>query len=277
MMLSDDQGPLNAPMIRKRGARRYHVITDEGLERSTSHVRDYYDRLAKNWDATHGAESNNPYFERQLEACLKLLIAKSAGKSLALELGAGTGPYLNISAPLFGKLIASDISSSMLAILKGRIARLGLANVIVLQQDAYDLGAIESGSVDFVYSVGLLETISNFDRLFEEVHRVLKPSGTVAGITSNGNCPWYFLRRIIERSERHGRTGRLATARGLKQVLQQVGFTSPEIAYWGAVRPQMRSRPIITALMASEKVIAQTRAIRYLGVLSFSSRKKCSS
>jgi len=250
------------------------VITDEPFELSKSHVRDYYDRVAETWDATHGAESNNPYFERQLENCLKLLIAKSAGKSLAVELGAGTGPYLNISAPRFEKLIATDISSGMLAMLKIRIARLGLENVIVLQQDAYDLCAIESASVDFVYSVGLLETITDFYRLFAEIYRVLKPSGTLAGITSNGNCPWYVLRKIIEGGERHGRTGRLATARGLKDVLQQVGFTSPEITYWGAVRPQMRSRPLIAGLMAAEQLIARTRAVRYLGVLSFLSRKK---
>jgi ubiquinone/menaquinone biosynthesis C-methylase UbiE len=249
------------------------VITDERLELSTSHVRDYYDCLATSWDSTHGVESNNPYFERQLEDRLKLLIGKSAGKSTALELGAGTGPYLNIAAPLFGRLIATDISSGMLAILKSRIARLGLANVTVLQQDAYDLRAIESASVDFVFSVGLLETITDFYPLFTEVHRVLKPSGTVAGITSNGNCPWYLLRRIIDGGERHGRTGRLATPHGLKDVLQRVGFRSPEITYWGAVRPQMRNRPIIAALTAAEKVIARTRADRFLGVLSFSSRK----
>ena len=175
---------------------------------------------------------------------------------------------------MFERLIATDISSGMLAVLKTRIAHLGLANVVVLQQDAYDLRAIESASVDVVYSVGLLETITDFHRLFAEIYRVLKPSGTVAGITSNGNCPWYLLRRVIERGERHGRTGRLATARGLKQVLQQVGFTAPEITYWGAVRPQMRSRLRHYCVAAAEKIIARTSAVRYLGVLSFSSRKE---
>ena len=241
-----------------------------------AYVGDYYDRVAETWDTTHGAESYNPYFARQLQDRLKLLIAESTGKSLAVELGAGTGPYLNVTAPLFERLIATDISRGMLAILKTRIARLGLANVVVLQQDAYDLRAINSASVDFVYSVGLLETITDFHRLFAEVHRVLKPSGTVAGITSNGNCPWYLLRKVIEGGERHCRTGRLATARGLKDVLQQVGFTAPEITYWGAVRPQMRSRLVIAGLMAAEKLIARTSAARYLGVLSFSVTQRTS-
>jgi ubiquinone/menaquinone biosynthesis C-methylase UbiE len=265
---------LERPIIWARDAARRRMISDERVELLKSHVRDYYDGVAKTWDATHGSESYNPHFERQLQDRLKLLIAESAGKALAVELGAGTGPYLNITAPLFGKLIATDISGGMLAVLEARVAHLGLSNVVVLQQDAYDLRAIESASADVVYSVGLLETITDFHRLFAEVHRVLKPGGTVAGITSNGNCPWYVLRRIIEGGERHARTGRLATGCGLKHVLQQVGFTTPEITYWGAVRPQMRSQLVITALAAAEKVIAPTPAARYLGVLSFSSRKK---
>jgi hypothetical protein len=68
---------------------------------------------------------------------------------------------------------------------------------------------------------GLLETIANFRRLFGEIHRVLRPSGTVAGITSNGECSWYRLRKFIEGGERHRRTRQLATARGLDHVLQQ--------------------------------------------------------
>ena len=238
-----------------------------------AYVGDYYDQVAETWDTTHGVKSYNPYFARQLQERLKLLIAESTGKSLAVELGAGTGPYLDVTAPMFERLIATDISSGMLAVLKTRITHLGLANVVVLQQDAYDLRAINSASVDVVYSVGLLETITDFHRLFAEVYRVLKPSGTVAGITSNGNCPWYLLRRVIERGERHCRTGRLATARCLKQVLQQVGFTAPEISYWGAVRPQMRNRLLITVLAAAEKIIAPTATARWLGVLTFSACK----
>jgi ubiquinone/menaquinone biosynthesis C-methylase UbiE len=249
------------------------MILDQGIEVSTNQVRDYYDRVAETWDATEGAECYNPYFARQLRDHLRALLADSAGKPSALELGAGTGPYVDVTAPLFGKLIAADVSRGMLAVLERRIEQLGLANVVSLQQDACDLRAIQSASVDVVYSVGLLEIIADFHRLFAEVHRVLKPSGVVAGVTSNGDCPWYRLRRLLEGGERHGRTGQLATARNLNAVLQRVGFTVPEIVYWGAVRPQMQNRMIVNALATVEKVIAPTPAACYLGALSFRSRK----
>ena len=106
-----------------------------------------------------GTDSYNPYFTRQLRDHLKALLADATGKQSALELGAGTGPSW-ITAPLFAKLIATDLSRGMLTVLERRISQLGLTNVVILQQDAYDLHAVELASVDVVYSVGLLETIS---------------------------------------------------------------------------------------------------------------------
>ena len=249
------------------------MTTHQGIEPSTNQVTDYYDRVAESWDAKEGSERYNPYFACQLRDRLKALLAGSAGKPSALELGAGTGPYVDVTAPLFGKLIAADVSRGMLAVLERRIEQLGLTNVVILQQDACDLRAIQSASVDVVYSVGLLEIIADFHRLFAEAHRVLKPGGVVAGVTSNGDCPWYRLRRLLEGGERHGRTGQLATARGLNVALQRAGLAAPEIVYWGAVRPQMQNPTIINTLATFEKVIAPTPAARYLGVLSFRSHK----
>src|SRR5689334_17681979 len=141
------------------------MMPEQG-ESPLSRVRDYYDRASETWDAMEGTESYNVYFRAQLHNRLKALLADSIGKSAALELGAGTGTYLDVTAPLFGKLIATDVSAGMLAVLERRTSQLGLTNVEILQQDAYELVAIKSASVDVVYSVGLLETIANFPRLF---------------------------------------------------------------------------------------------------------------
>src|SRR6266480_6007550 len=99
-----------------------------GTKPLTNRVRDYYDRVAETWDATEGAQCYNVYFARQLCDHLKALLADSAGKPLALELGAGTGPYVDVTAPLFGNLIAADVSRGMLAVLERRIKQLGLTN-----------------------------------------------------------------------------------------------------------------------------------------------------
>jgi ubiquinone/menaquinone biosynthesis C-methylase UbiE len=237
-------------------------------------ITDYYDRVAETWDESYGAERLSARFARRLHDHLKLLLAGISGSAQALELGAGTGPYIAITAPLFGNVIATDLSEGMLAVFARRLRTLGMSNVTLMQQDACELAGIAPESVDVVYSIGLLETINDFDRLFGAVHRVLKPQGIVAGITSNGDCPWYAAKRWIEGGERHGRTGTLATAARLSDVLSRSGFAPPEIVYWGAAPPGLQNRVIGAALAAAEAIIAPTPLARYLGVLSFRANKR---
>jgi ubiquinone/menaquinone biosynthesis C-methylase UbiE len=243
-------------------------------DRSPASILDYYDRAAETWDKSHGAERQSARFARQLHGCLKLLLADLPDGAQALEVGAGTGPYIGITAPLFGSVIATDLSEGMLAVFARRLRALGLPNVTLMQQDAYELSGIAPKSVDVVYSIGLLETIADYDRLFGSIHRVLTPHGIVVGISSNGECPWYAVRRWIEGGERHGRTGTLATAARLSAVLSRSGFTLPEITYWGAAPPGLQNRLVGAALAAAEAIIAPTPLARYLGVLSFRARKQ---
>jgi ubiquinone/menaquinone biosynthesis C-methylase UbiE len=243
-------------------------------DRSSTTIADYYDRVAKTWDKSHGAERLSARFARQMHDRLKRLLADVPSGAQGLELGAGTGPYIGITAPLFGSVIATDVSEGMLAVFARRLRALGLSNVTLMQQDACELSGIAPESVDVVYSIGLLEVIADFDRLFGAIHRVLKPRGIVAGISSNGECPWYFAKRWIQGGERHGRTGTLATAARLSDVLSRSGFAPPEIVYWGAAPPGLQNRLINAALAAAETVIAPTPLARYLGVLSFRASKR---
>jgi ubiquinone/menaquinone biosynthesis C-methylase UbiE len=241
--------------------------------RSPASVAEYYDRAAESWDQSHGAARQNPRFARQIRNSLERLLSGAGGTATALELGAGTGPYVDITAPLFTRLIATDLSEGMLAVFARRVVQLGLLNVTLLRQDACDLREIVTGSVDVVYSIGLLETVSDITRLFAESSRVLRPGGSVVGITSNGDCPWYSLRRKLEGGERYCRSGRLVTAATLAEVLRRTGFTLPKVTYWGAAPPGMQNSGIIAVLAAAEAIIEPTPLARYLGVLSFSAYK----
>jgi ubiquinone/menaquinone biosynthesis C-methylase UbiE len=236
-------------------------------------VAEYYDGVADSWDQTHGVARQNPRFARQIRDKLRALLSGAAPNAVALELGAGTGAYVDVTAPLFARLVATDLSEGMLAVLSRRIADLGLGNVTPLRQNACDLQSLAMGSFDVVYSIGLLETIPDFGRLFAEIFRVLRPGGFVAGITSNGDCPWYRVRRKLEGGERHGRTGMLATAHSLSQALRYAGFAPPNISFWGSAPPGMRSHLSIGLLGAVETIIGSTPLARYLGVLSFRAPK----
>jgi ubiquinone/menaquinone biosynthesis C-methylase UbiE len=241
-------------------------------DRSPASIADYYDRTAETWDGTHGAARQNPRFARQIRNSLKALLSLVDRSATVLELGAGTGPYVDIAASLFTHVIATDVSEGMLAVFARRVAQLELTNVTLLRQDACNLCKIATSSVDMVYSIGLLETVADIERLFAESGRVLRPGGFVAGITSNGDCPWYNLRRKLEGGERHGRTGRLVTAASLTEFLRR-DFTPPEITYWGVAPPGLQNRVLIATLAVVEAIVVPTPLARRLGVLSFSARK----
>ena len=76
------------------------MTTHQGIEPSTNQVTDYYDRVAESWDAKEGSERYNPYFACQLRDHLRALLAESTGKPSTLELGAGTGPYVDVTLSL---------------------------------------------------------------------------------------------------------------------------------------------------------------------------------
>jgi ubiquinone/menaquinone biosynthesis C-methylase UbiE len=240
---------------------------------SINSVKAYYDAAAETWDETHGVARLSPRFAGEVRNTLKNLLSVNAPGSMALELGAGTGPYVDTTAPLVGRLLATDVSDGMLAVFARRVAQLGLTNVCLLRQDACDLSDIPASSVDIVYSIGLLETIPDLKQLFAETTRVLRPGGFVAGITSNGDCPWYKIRQKLEGGERHCRTGRLVTARILDEVLERSGFGASEITYWGTAPPALQNALVLSILGAVEIALAATPFRRHLGVLSFRSQK----
>jgi ubiquinone/menaquinone biosynthesis C-methylase UbiE len=243
------------------------------MEHAAVPVAAYYNRAAETWDNVHGVGRQSPFFTRQLRENLRTLLAQADCNAVALELGAGTGPYIDVTAPLFARLVATDLSEGMLAVFSRRLAELGISNVTLVRQDACDLSAIDTASFDVVYSVGLLQTVPDLARLFAETYRVLRPGGLVAGISSNGDCPWYSIRNRIERGNSHCRTGQFATSRSLAPLLHRTGFADLEMTYWGAVPATLRN-PIAIALLSHMEALALKSPVRrYLGVLGFRAYK----
>jgi ubiquinone/menaquinone biosynthesis C-methylase UbiE len=231
-------------------------------------VAAYYDDAARDWDAGH-ADRQNPVFRQRLHDCVRSLLEPVRGRELAIELGAGTGPYLSIVAPMFRRLVCTDISDGMLGVLEQRRDRLGLSNVYTLRADATELAGIPDRSADAVYSVGMFETVSDPERVFAVARRVLRPNGVFAGITSNGDCPWYRLRRQVEGGERPGQIVRYMTAREVRSFAANAGFQISVIDCWGAVPPGLSNRLLAGALDALGSALHATFLAGRLGLLAF--------
>ena len=231
-------------------------------------VAEFYDDAARQWDATH-LDRQNPVFRKRLYGSLATLLEPTRGGNLAIELGAGTGPYLELVAPMFRRLVCTDVSAGMLEVLENRRRQLGLGNVESRLEDAAELSGFADGLADAIYSVGMFETIAEPARIFAAARRVLRVGGAFAGITSNGSCPWYPLRQRLEGGERAGHIVRFMTAGEVRAFAIATRFEVEMVDCWGLVPPGLSGTFAARVLDAVGSALHATPLGRFLGVLAF--------
>lgn len=107
--------------------------------------------------------------ERELRLC-----GPVAGKRV-LELGCGAGQAAIAFARQGAHAIAVDSSAAMLAHGR-RLAEQEEVRVEWQQGDLADLAFLRADSVDLVFSAYALLEVEDVDRVFRQVHRVLRPS-----------------------------------------------------------------------------------------------------
>jgi SAM-dependent methyltransferase len=106
------------------------------------------------------------------EAQLRLL-GRLEGKRV-LELGCGGGPISVAMAKQGAKVISVDSSAEQI----GHARRLGEREEVTLelhQGDLADLAFIRADTIDLAVSVYALGMVGDLDRVFRQVHRVLRP------------------------------------------------------------------------------------------------------
>lgn len=100
-----------------------------------------------------------------------------------LEVGCGTGFFTIPAAQMIGNqgsLIAMDASSGFLKEVTTKVQKAGLTNVRIVQRDALDT-KLETASIDVVLLYGVIPfPLLPLDKLLPEMHRVLKPGGTMS-------------------------------------------------------------------------------------------------
>ena len=100
-----------------------------------------------------------------------------------LEVGCGTGFFTIPAAQLIGDqgcLVAMDVLSDYIERVSKKVQSAGLKNVRVVKRDALDTG-LDAGSIDTVLLFGVIPfPLLPLNRLLPEMHRVLKPDGTLA-------------------------------------------------------------------------------------------------
>ncbi|MFN8011279.1 MAG: methyltransferase domain-containing protein [Holophagaceae bacterium] len=135
----------------------------------------YWARHARRYDRATLALNGN--FERMARDAA----ARVEGLDV-LELAAGTGLVTRELARTAKRVVATDLSEGMLAVLRGRLDDLGAANVEVRPADATALDFAE-GSFDAVVMANLLHLLPDPGAALREAHRVLRPGGLLLAPT----------------------------------------------------------------------------------------------
>ncbi len=159
------------------------------MNASTRVIAEAFSRTAEKYDSFG---SGHPHLTRlrgkvyaHLGRCLP------AGASI-LELNAGTGVDAVELAKLGYRLQATDISPGMLARLREKVTRLGLADHIAVQECSFtDLSAVDNGPFDAVFSdLGGLNCIPDLSPVIRQLPQVLKPGGLVTWVLMPPVCLW---------------------------------------------------------------------------------------
>ena len=100
-----------------------------------------------------------------------------------LEVGCGTGFFTIPAAKLIGDegcLVAMDLSSGYIEQVSKKVRNADLKNVRVVKRDALDTG-LDTASIDKALLFGVIPfPLLPLNRLLPEMHRVLKPGGSLA-------------------------------------------------------------------------------------------------
>jgi len=146
---------------------------------------------------TSREESINHFYWRsdQYLNYLDLMPVSGFDGQVVLDYGCGPGNdiigFIENSKPL--RLIGADVSGRSLEMAKKRVAvHGGQVEFIKLDENNTAL-PIDSGSIDYIHSSGVLHHVNRLEPTLLELFRVLKPGGQMRVMVYNHNSIWFHL------------------------------------------------------------------------------------
>ena len=207
-------------------------MSESRLQREIEHHREIAERaeVIWNWDSPAG--------RRRADRRARIFVERgglSPGR-LALELGCGTGIFLEKVARGGARIVGLDLSADLLARARTRLA--GATNVVLHRGNAEQMPYAAS-SFDAVYGSSVLHHL-DLDRALAEVFRVLRPGGRCVFTEPNILNPQVAImfhlgltKRYFGVSPDEMAFSRFAAARALKAA----GFAAAEVEPYDFLHP----------------------------------------
>lgn len=158
---------------------------------STARKARFWDRIATRYAADPIADM--PGYEATLQRVQALLSAEQD----VLEIGCGTGSTALRLAPFTRRLLATDISTGMIAIAQGKLAAQPVPQLSFAVADA-DAPGLGQGTYDVVLAFSVLHLVSDLDHTLQLAMQALRPGGLLISKTPciaemNPLIPWLAL------------------------------------------------------------------------------------
>lgn len=241
---------------------------------SSTDVVTFYDQYAENWDERFGSTLATSIFLQQRLSSFLRVVSNLSGLDNALELGVGTGVYLDAVSKKFKQLDVVDGSPKMIEVLQAKVQNSKINNVTPHIGMVEDMPFIKSSSKDIVYFFGLIEHIINMDHFLMEISRVLKPSGVVVGVTPNSASPWYQIRRFVRGTGKHCSSDHYYGKKEISMILESHGFVPEKFDYFGSVPAGLKGKFLPSILKPLDRAFSSTPMLSMLGGITFLGRKK---
>jgi ubiquinone/menaquinone biosynthesis C-methylase UbiE len=201
----------------------------------------FWDRSARKYAATSIADPAG--YERTLQRTLHFL---GAGDTV-FEFGCGTGTTALRVAPSVGRIVATDISGTMIAIAREKADAEGCTNAL------FEVGTPENApwldeTFDAALGFNILHLIAGREAALKGVHRLLKPGGLFISKTPCVKEMNPFVRMAIPAMQLAGKAPFVASFSGedLEREIEAAGFGVVERARHGSrgkdVRPFLVAR-----------------------------------
>jgi ubiquinone/menaquinone biosynthesis C-methylase UbiE len=229
-------------------------------------VEEFYNQEAARYDALRWSGPVGTYVHRRYEE-LAFEAVPILPNAKYLEIGCGTGRF---TAPFAAKginLVAVDISDDMLAATRHKLQQRSGSDreVQLLKADARALD-FPSAEFDVVFSFNVINHIPQYEKVIEEVARVLKPGGYfIVGFPSLWSLylPYAMLVNLTRKSLRRGVYTRWPSASAMVRQGKSLGLRL-ESQYGMFHCPPVKT-PLIAA--AAAKVLTFLGRLAYRGPL----------
>jgi SAM-dependent methyltransferase len=234
--------------------------------KKSADVLAFYDSYASTWDKRFANRRSTGEFHRiRLESFLR--VAKLNKKDRIVELGVGTGPYLDVISRLVEQIICIDGSERMLEVLRAKHG--DLPNIALFRMDLEQALKKAPFKADLAYCFGLLEHIIDVEIFIRNCRSMLRNGGRMIFITPNARAPWYGSIRRLLRAGRHCSSDRYYTKEEIDYLMTSHGFRPGEMIYWGYF-PAGVGNFLYHTLNLIGKVLEKTWLKRYAGGLTVS-------